>query len=155
MHFAPHHDIQQSPSTVPTPMRSPGSLLCPSSGPLQKLCSMRNIQLQPASLDTKPTQMFIRGAVWESITLLLPLWPPEYKRPPVLFSFNWQSIWPRENTPVVVIPLGARLSFLHRFFGQILHCVLGEEMTKTRPDSCTSDGENATTRKEGWERGKI
>lgn len=36
-------------------------------------CPMR---LQPASLDTKPTQKFIRGVVWENTTSLLPLWHP-------------------------------------------------------------------------------
>ncbi|KAM6513560.1 hypothetical protein FALCPG4_015953 [Fusarium falciforme] len=48
-------------STVPTLMRSPRSLLFPSSGPLQKRYSTRNIRLQLASLDTKPTRTFIRG----------------------------------------------------------------------------------------------
>jgi hypothetical protein len=64
------------------------------------------------------------------------------QKAPGSIQFNWRSIRPRGNTSVVVIPLGARLSFLHRFFGQNLHCVLGEEIAKTRPDNCNSNGES-------------
>jgi hypothetical protein len=42
----------------------------------------------------------------------------------------------------VVISIVASLSFLHLFFSQNLHYVLGEEITKTRLDSCNSDGES-------------
>ncbi|EAQ89249.1 hypothetical protein CHGG_05868 [Chaetomium globosum CBS 148.51] len=64
-------------STVPTTMGSLGSLLFPSSGPLQKRCSTRNMRLQLASLDTKPMQTFIHGVGWVSTTSSSPLLPPE------------------------------------------------------------------------------
>jgi hypothetical protein len=38
--------------------------------------------------------------------------------------------------------MGASHLFLHLLFGQNLHCVLGEEITKTRADFCNSHGKS-------------
>jgi hypothetical protein len=40
----------------------------------------------------------------------------------------------------MVISIRASHLFLHLFFGQNLHCVLGEEITKARPDGCNNHG---------------
>lgn len=86
-------------------------------------------------------QLFIRRAAWESITLLLPLWPSEYKGPR-FDSFLIGEVLGHKST------LQLRLFFWERDFwfctASLVRTftVLGEEINKNRLDSCNGVGES-------------